>query len=121
LLFVGGRGRRAHGLSAAAGSARSAGLVGAVITVIIGQLFLSVTGPLWQEQIRRALEANPDVPPEARDLVTRLTTGGGIALLQAAICLPVYAIFGLLGGLLGMAFFKKKLPPAAAPPAPPTI
>ena len=97
-----------------------AGLVGAVITILVGQLLLSITGPMVQEQIRRALESNPDVPPEVRDMVIRLTTGGGIALLQAAIYLPVYAIFGLLGGLLGMAFFKKKLPPAAAPPAPPT-
>ena len=37
----------------------------------------------------------------------------------ASIYLPVYAIFGMLGALLGMAFFKKKLPPAAAPPVPP--
>jgi hypothetical protein len=94
-----------------------AGLIGAVISIVVGQLLLSVTGPMVQEQIRHALEANPDVPPEARDLVTRLTSGSGIALLQAAIYLPVYAIFGLLGGLLGMAFFKKKTPPAA-PPAP---
>jgi hypothetical protein len=96
-----------------------AGLVGAVITIVIGQILLSVTGPLVQEQVRRALESNPDVPPEVRDLITRLTSGGGIALLQAAIYLPVYAIFGLLGGLLGMAFFKKKPPasPAGTTPA----
>ena len=51
-------------------------------------------------------------------MIIRLTTGGGIALLQAAIYLPVYAIFGMLGGLLGMAFFKKKLPPAGAARSP---
>ncbi len=95
-----------------------AGLIGAAITVIVNQLLLSVTGPMVQEQVRRALESNPDVPPEVRDLVTRLTSGSGIALLQAAVCLPIFGIFGLLGGLLGMAFFKKKtLPPAAPPPA----
>lgn len=99
-----------------------AGLIGAVITVIINQLLMSITGPMVQEQVQRALESNPDVPPEVRDMVTRFTSGGGIALLQAAICLPIFGVFGLLGGLLGMAFFKKKLPPAAPPAAmPPTI
>ncbi|MFI5178102.1 MAG: hypothetical protein ACHQO8_06055 [Vicinamibacterales bacterium] len=90
-----------------------AGLIGAVISIVVGQILLTVTGPLVQESVRRALESNPDVPPEVRDFVTRMTSGGGIALLQAAIYLPVYAIFGLLGGLLGMAIFKKKVPPAA--------
>ncbi|HUL73469.1 MAG TPA: hypothetical protein VLT86_10230 [Vicinamibacterales bacterium] len=95
-----------------------AGLIGAVITVIIGQVLLSVTGPLVQDQIRRVLESNPDVPPEVKDMVGRFTTGGGIALLQLAIVLPVYAIFGLLGGLLGMAIFKKKVTPPQAPATP---
>jgi uncharacterized membrane protein YeaQ/YmgE (transglycosylase-associated protein family) len=108
----------------AAVSGLIAGLVGAIITVVINQLLLSVTGPIIQEQVQRALESNPDVPPEVRDMVTRFTTGGGVALLQAAICLPIFAVFGLLGGLLGMAIFKKKTPPAntsVPPPAPPAI
>jgi hypothetical protein len=96
-----------------------AGLLGAIITVVINQLLMSVTGPLVQEQIRRALDQNPDVPPEVRDFLNRITTGGGIALLQAAITLPVFAVFGVLGGLLGMAFFKKKTPPGAPPMTPP--
>jgi len=94
-----------------------AGLIGAVISILVSQVLLSVTGPMVQEQIRRALESNPDVPPEMKDMITRFTSGGGIALLQLAITLPIYAIFGLLGGLLGMAIFKKKTPPAAAPTA----
>jgi len=106
-----------------------AGLVGALISVLISQVLLAITGPLWQqsfqEGMRRAFEQNQDMPPEMRDrvqgLVTRLTSGPGLALVQLAFVLPVYAVFGLLGGLLGLAFFKKKLPPAAAPPAPPTI
>ena len=30
-------------------------------------------------------------------MVIRLMTGGGIVFLQAAIYLPVYAVFGMLG------------------------
>jgi hypothetical protein len=62
----------------AAVSGLIAGLVGAIITVVINQLLLSVTGPIIQEQVQRALESNPDVPPEVRDMVTRFTTGGGV-------------------------------------------
>lgn len=108
-----------------------AGVVGALISVLISQILLTITGPLWQqsfqEGMRRAFEQNADMPPEMRDrvqaLITRLTTGPGLALVQIAFALPIYAIFGLLGGLLGMAFFKKKLPPAppAVPPLPPTV
>jgi len=105
-----------------------AGLIGAIISVLISSIVFSIFAPMWQgqfaEQFRQGLESNPGLPPEARDrivsLVSALTTGPGFFLVKIAIALPVYAIFGLLGGLLGLAFFKKKLPPAAAPPAPPT-
>lgn len=104
-----------------------AGLVGAVVSVLISQILLAITGPLWQqsfqEGMRRAFEQNQDMPPELRDriqgLVSRMASGPGLALVQLAVVLPVYAIFGLLGGLLGTAFFKKKLPPAAPPASPP--
>jgi hypothetical protein len=37
------------------------------------------------------------------------------------VIVPLYAIFSMLGGLLGTAFFKKKTPPPAAPMPPPTM
>lgn len=90
-----------------------AGLVGAIITAALSAALFAVTGPLWQERFRDAIESNPQMPPEAREWVMRLMTGKGMMVLYLAINIPVYAIFGMLGALLGVAFFRKKTPPAA--------
>jgi hypothetical protein len=90
-----------------------AGLIGAVVTAVFSFALLSVAGTMWQDQVRNALESNPDVPPQVRDFVLNLISGHGVALLQLAITIPIYAIFSMLGALLGVAFFKKKTPPAA--------
>ena len=85
-----------------------AGAIGALLTIVATMALLNVTGPVWQDQLRRELESNPDIPLQVRDMVLRMTSGSGLALLQIGITLPLYAVFGMLGGLLGMAFFKKK-------------
>ncbi len=94
-----------------------AGGIGALLTILGTFVLLRVTGPLWQEQIRSQIEANPDVPLQVREMVLKLLTGRGLALLQFGVTLPVYAVFGMLGALLGLAFFRK--PPVPAPPPPP--
>jgi hypothetical protein len=96
-----------------------AGLVGALITVAVTAVTLNLTGPLWQEPLRRAMEQNPQVTPEIQAFVTKLMSGGGIVLLTACLNIPLYAVFGMLGSLLGVAFFRKKVAPQ--PPAQPTI
>jgi len=91
-----------------------AGLLGAVITSLISMLlFASVTGPAFFEQLRSQLESNPDVPPEARDFVLNLFTGRGFIFILFALNLPLYSVFAMLGSLLGLAFFRKKVPPQA--------
>ncbi len=90
-----------------------AGLIGAVLTVLVSYAMLSWTGPLWQDQVRSQIESNPDLPPQAREWVLRLLNTQGVALIQLVVTVPLYAIFGMLGSLLGLAFFKKKVPPAA--------
>jgi|SRR4029079_18061834 len=91
-----------------------AGVIGGVLSILGTWAVLSWTGPIWQEQLRSQLESNPDIPPQFRDMFMKFTTGGGLALVQVAVTLPVYALFSMLGALLGLAFFRKKLPP---PPA----
>ncbi len=89
-----------------------AGVIGAILNTLGSWALLSWTGPVWQDEIRAQLQANAQLSPEMRDWMLRLLTGQGVVLIQFAISLPVYAVFSTLGSLLGLAFFKKKLPPA---------
>ena len=88
-----------------------AGLIGAVIACLGQYVLYAITGQLWQDIMRQQIESNPEVPPEVRDMIINLLTGRAVWLLVLAFTLPVYAVFAMLGALLGMAFFKKKLPP----------
>jgi hypothetical protein len=91
-----------------------AGLVGAVIVSCVTYVKMLVLGPVVQsamEQVRSQLDANPDVPPGVREFVMSMMSGRGVFAL-AILQLPVYAVFSMLGALLGLAFFRKKTPPA---------
>jgi hypothetical protein len=96
-----------------------AGVIGAFLYMLGSWLMLSITGPLWQDQVRSQLESNPDVPPQVRDMILKLLSGGGLAVMALVITLPCYAVFSSIGALLGLAFFRKKTPPA--PPAVPPV
>jgi hypothetical protein len=76
------------------------------------------------------MSANQDFPPELRDAMTRFGSMTGFAIATAFLNLLVYTCFGLLGGLLGVAIFKKNTPPpmppmggppVGGPPPPPTV
>lgn len=98
-----------------------AGIIGAVITGLVGMLMMQFAAGIWQPEMQRALEENPEIPPHVRDFVNRLMSSESLGLIMMLIYLPIYAIFAMLGALLGLAFFRKKppvLPPAAVPPPP---
>jgi hypothetical protein len=92
------------------------GIVGGILLVPIMLLF----GPVQQHILERVIAANPDVPEQTRDMIQRLAAGG--AIMGAALVIKIVfgicidAVFGMLGGLLGVALFKKK----DAPPPPGT-
>lgn len=94
-----------------------AGVIGAIIVAIFTYVTLLVLGPVVQSSLsamQSQLESNPDLPPAARDFtlnMIRMMTGGGAAVLGLVIGIPVYAIFSMLGALLGLALFRKKQPP----------
>jgi hypothetical protein len=94
-----------------------AGLVGAVVGAIVAIPFQIMSGPAQQMALDQIL-SNPDVPPEARELMERLLTGSTWWVFGLIISFVVDAVFGLLGGLIGVAVFKRNLPP---PPPPGTI
>jgi hypothetical protein len=99
-----------------------AGLVGAVISGLVTfVLFSAATGMGTQEEFRQMIEQNPGVPPEAREMLNNLFQGGNFAILLFAVNIPVYAVFSMLGALLGLAIFKKKTPPAPPQPEVPTF
>jgi hypothetical protein len=96
-----------------------AGIIGAVISGLVGMLMMQFTAGVWQPEMQRALEENPEIPPHVRDFVARLMSSESLGLIMMLFYLPVYSIFAMLGALLGLAFFRKK--PPMAPPATPTI
>ena len=63
--------------------------------------------------MERILASNPDMPPEARDCVAAVRQAAPALRLRSAWSSSVVidVVFGLLGGLLGVALFKKNTPP----------
>lgn len=96
------------------------GLMAGAIGGVIGAVLSAFTGPLQMDSIIALMERAGDVPPEVREALEKAKAGGamGAGIVASAIFgLFINAIFGMLGGLLGVAIFKKNAPP----PAPSTI
>jgi hypothetical protein len=98
-----------------------AGVIGAVVGMIISIPIDAMMGPFTRQLIERVINSQPDIPAETRDMLERASSGGrgaiGVAL-KFIFMLITGTIFGMLGGLLGVAVFKKDAPP---PPPPGTV
>jgi hypothetical protein len=94
-----------------------AGVIGAVIAWVALIAMANFADPVFQEEFRSQLEGNPAVTPEMRDWIISWVTGPNIAFLIGAMYLPTFAVFGMLGALLGVAIFRKRMPPAQPPQA----
>ena len=97
-----------------------AGVIGGVIASIGFLVLAGLGGATIQDSIRQGLEQGGEVPPEVRDMIMKFTEPRTLGLMMFAINIPVFAVFAMLGSLLGIAFFRKKLPPQA-PPTVPTV
>jgi hypothetical protein len=101
------------------------GMIGGVLTVLISIPMQAITGPMQQRMLDWVLSTNPDLPGEFRDAIERASGESGFGPLALAFSFLYYIcvglIFGMLGGLLGVAIFKKNAPPPPPPPPPGTI
>lgn len=88
-----------------------AGAIGGVIAGLLMIPLQLMTGPMEHQFIERILSSNPEITPEMRDMMQRFATGTGFRLIGALVNVVVYAVFGMLGGLLGVAIFKRNPPP----------
>jgi hypothetical protein len=95
-----------------------AGLIGGVISAVLSIPMQMMVGPMQEQFIQRLLSNNPDLPPEARDAIERFAAGSALRVAGMFIGIVVDVIFGMFGGLLGVAIFKKKTLP---PPPPGTV
>jgi hypothetical protein len=98
-----------------------AGVIGGVIGVILSIPLDAMMGPFQQQIIERILASRPDFPAETREIIERAGAGGhgaAAVALKLGFSLVTGAVFGMLGGLLGVAIFKKDAPP---PPPPGTV
>ncbi len=88
-----------------------AGAIGGVVAGLLSIPLQAMTAGVQQDILNRVLASNPDVPPEFRDAMERMSTGAGLRAGFLLISVVVNTIFGMLGGLLGVALFKKNVPP----------
>jgi hypothetical protein len=97
-----------------------AGLIGGVIAAAISIPLMMVMGPFQERMVETIMNSRSDIPQESRDMIERMirrNAGFGAAAFVISLAWHVLtgAIFGMLGGLLGVAVFKKDLPPPPPP------
>src|SRR5262245_12611742 len=92
-----------------------AGAIGGLILCIVNAVSMELAGPVMVDQFRAGMSKNPQMPPEVAQWMERFFTGRGMMLALFAVVLLVFAVFGMLGSLLGLVFFRKKMPPAPPP------
>jgi hypothetical protein len=101
-----------------------AGVFGGILAALLAIPITLAMGPIQARMMER-IAANPDLPDQYRSIIENMSrsASGAIAMRSvfALIGVAVDAVFGLLGGLLGVALFKKKDVPGDASATPPAI
>jgi uncharacterized membrane protein YeaQ/YmgE (transglycosylase-associated protein family) len=86
------------------------GLIGAVIAFPINLVFEDWERG-WVLHVLENLDAN--VPPELRDMMEASGRNPVMRVAGFMVSLVLNSVFGMLGGMLGVAIFKKDTPPPA--------
>lgn len=88
-----------------------AGVFGAVVCTILGGLFFLMFGNIVNEAILEAMQSGgllDQMPPEARAQLEQGMIEQGFSLIAVVINFIICPLFGLLGGLIGYAVFRKR-------------
>ncbi len=130
LWIVGGAAMAVKLLAAASPGALKASdgaIVGALTGIVAAMVDTVVKIPLQQynmELARKILDRIPSVGSEMPAGLDEILNSSGMLspgwmLLGLFISAAVYALVGILGGIIGVSLFgKKALPPASSPPSP---
>ena len=90
-----------------------AGIVGACVGALLQIPVELWFGPIQKEWIERLMQGQGDMPPQFIEMLNRPMN---VATVVADLIfrLVAYVIFGMLGGVLGVAIFRRKgiVPPA---------
>jgi hypothetical protein len=95
-----------------------AGAIGGVIYVVLSLALMPILGPMQQQMFEGIMRGQEDLPPEFREMFENMGSMTAMVGVMHVFTAIIYTVFGLLGGLLGVALFKKDAPP---PPPPGTI
>jgi len=94
-----------------------AGIFGGMLGVVLSIPIEMAMGPFQRRVLEWVLAQNPDFPSETREMFERAGASSGPAAVVFKFVVSTFfgAIFGMLGGLLGVALFKKNAPPPPPP------
>jgi len=95
-----------------------AGLLGAVIQVLVSIPITFVVAPMERALLQRVVDMAGTMPEEMREMVEQYSRGGqsiAFTIVARAVAfmfwLCVGAVFSTVGGLIGAAVFRKQTPP----------
>lgn len=103
-------------LADGAGVGVLAGLIGSAVYLAISVPVSLLMGPVQSRMVERLLEGGSEIPEAARPMLEAMRGGGaGLAgiIFGFIVILVLSLVFSTVGGLIGAAIFKKKLPPTA--------
>ena len=85
-----------------------AGGIGAIIGTVLSIPIDLYFGPIMRDWLLRYAEGQ-ELPPEFLEMLNRQMTAAGI-VMKLIFNLFAYVVFGMLGGVLGVAIFRRKNP-----------
>ena len=98
-----------------------AGVVGAVLFLILAPLIGAAFSPIQAGMVEQVLRNSADLPPELRTMLENASNRPAIGIGLLLLFIPflfVSMLFASLGGLFGALMFKKSQPPVIPPPIP---